>query len=685
MAVGVPPAARAADPDPAAFERAVAAAESSLRAGHLPAAEAQYRGALAEGWLILGSLDLVEGRMETASGAFRSALEMAPDDPRAVRSMALLHLATGEPARAVSLLAPLASRHPGDLETAFALGAAQAAAGKVEAAAAIFARLARERPIPQTRVLIGRTWLENRQYARARTELRAAIAADPRVRRAHYFLGLAALGEDLRAGIDEAIRELAAEVALAPRDPAANLELGAARVQRQDFADALPALEIAAAAQPPQARALAYLGRAQLGLDRPGEAAVSLGRALALARAAGANGPALLAIHLHYGQALQRLGRADEAAAQFAEAQRLSAEGTDAERGQMARYLADGSDAAPGRSSTTALLDASAFIALSAEERAALRQRVASALAGAYFNLGVLQAQDAHFDAAAVHLEKAAALDPRFPQVQSSLGIAYFNARRFDRAIAPLTRALAESPDPGVRRMLALASLETGAFAEAANLLRDDPNREGDPALEFAYGLALVKSGRAADAEPVFARLLALHGDTPELSVLVGQAHAQQGDFEAAITALQRALALKADVAEANATLGVIYLRQGRLPEAEKALRAELNAHPADLRSQHNLALVLDAQERPDEALRLVRGILAARPDAADARYLAGKILLAKGSPAEAALHLEAAARLTPEDAMVHNQLGQAYQRLGRTELAQQQFEIFQTLKDKSR
>ena len=64
------------------------------------------------------------------------------------------------------------------------------------------------------------------------------------------------------------------------------------------------------------------------------------------------------------------------------------------------------------------------------------------------------------------------------------------------------------------------------------------------------------------------------HGESAELSVFLGQAHAQQGDFAAAIESLDRALKLKPDVAEASATLGVIYLRQGKLPEAETALRA---------------------------------------------------------------------------------------------------------------
>src|SRR5262249_31549392 len=153
-----------------------------------------------------------------------------------------------------------------------------------------------------------------------------------------------------------------------------------------------------------------------------------------------------------------------------------------------------------------------------------------------------------------------------FPQVQSTLGIAYFNAQQFEKAAGPLTSAVAATPsDTSLRRMLAVASLNTEAFDKAATLLAADPERESNPSLPYAYGLALVRSHRAVEGERIFARLLAQHGDSAEINVVLGQAHAEQGDFDGAIRSLQRALALKADVPEANAALGVIYLKQGKL------------------------------------------------------------------------------------------------------------------------
>src|SRR5262245_12538728 len=68
-------AIEAPDPaDPAAsMDTAIADAEASLRDGELQAAESRYRSALLEGWLLLGSLDAADGRLEEALAQFRRA------------------------------------------------------------------------------------------------------------------------------------------------------------------------------------------------------------------------------------------------------------------------------------------------------------------------------------------------------------------------------------------------------------------------------------------------------------------------------------------------------------------------------------------------------------------------------------------------------------------------------------
>ena len=687
-----------AGPDAAArLDQAISAAESSLQKGDLQAAEGHYREAVFEGWLLRATLERLDGQVAKAREALGHASTFAAED-EAFQSLAAAHLQLGGTAEAIEILRGRAGKEPGDTETRRLLAKALAAGGqvqqaveqldaasahasldpqttfvlateylwlkKVDAAERLFARVVEARPIPQTHVLIGRAYRDAGEYDRARAELEAALEQDPSVRRAHYYLGMAIL-EDARAGAERrerALAEFRAELKLAPEDALANDQLGLALLEAGREAEALPALE---AATRGEARSLYFyhLGRGQLALDRPAEAIASSRRALELGDREGASASDLQKIHYQLGLALRKTGEAQEAATQLAEASRIAARGT---------------EAAPASAPTDGPLP----VGLSPSERHELRRRASAGLARAYFNLGVLQARSQgagsateRFARAAALFEKAAELDPDFPRVQSALGIARFNAGQFDEATGPLTRALAADPADGdLKRMLAVSWLNTKAWEKVAALLRNDPERPRNASLQFAYGLALVRSHRAAEAETVLLRLRDGQGETAELVALLGQAYAEEGKYDAALASLERALQLQPDVGEAHGTLGLVYLKQGRLAEAETALRAELRAHPSDVLAQIRLAMVLDSQGRPDEALPLLRAVLQSKADSAEALYLLGKILLARGKAGEAVEPLEAAARLIPEDAEVRDELGRAYEKLGRKDLAQRQF-----------
>jgi tetratricopeptide (TPR) repeat protein len=104
---------------------------------------------------------------------------------------------------------------PDDLEIAFALGSGYLRVKKAEQARPLFAQIAKARPIPQTHVLIGRTYRDFKEYDRAREELQAALAMDPGARRAHYYRHPRPAGG---AGLpEEAITEFRQERRSAPR------------------------------------------------------------------------------------------------------------------------------------------------------------------------------------------------------------------------------------------------------------------------------------------------------------------------------------------------------------------------------------------------------------------------------------------------------------------------------------
>jgi tetratricopeptide (TPR) repeat protein len=561
--------AGADDVDPASrLDGAMAAAESRLQQDADGAARL-YRAALFEGWLLKSALDRVDQHLEDARDAVAKAEALAPGEPPALLSLATAQLQVGQAAAAATLLARLAADDPRAVEPRRLLAKAQAAGGDLDAAlrtldeagalaaddpeqsfllateylwlkrpepaARLFARIAQARPIPQTHVLIGRAYRDAGEAGRATASLRAALALDPNVRRAHYYLGVVLLADATlgRARFERAAEEFRAELKLAPDDALANDQLGSALFEAERPADALPAFEAAARAEP-RYLYLLHLGRCLLALERAKDGVEVLERALAQAGEQNAPSSDLETIHYQLGLGLRKQGAAPQAAAHFTEARRLSS-------------ASGGGEPADGALPP----DASGLADLTRGQRDALRTRVRSALTRASFNLGLLALQapaGKDLAQAASFLETAAALDPEFPRVQSALGVAYFNAGRFTQATGALGRAAAQQPeDAGLRRMLALSWLNTEAWDRAAPLLRDDPERERSASLQLAYGVALARSGRPADAVGPLEAAARLAPEQADVQLELSRAYEQLGRTDQARRSFEAFQRLKAN------------------------------------------------------------------------------------------------------------------------------------------
>ena len=713
--LGAQPAAETPSHPAAALQRALEEADSALAAGEPELAESRYRRALLEGRLLEGALEVAGGDLaaardalvaastasvelrrpltaladvhlrlldtEEAVAALRTVANRSPGDPASRRLLAQALVASGLLEQAVGELEEARGLAPDDPELAYALASGYLGVGRAEKAEALLAEVVAARPGPRTHVLVGRTWRDFGDHARARAELSRALELDARARRAHYYLATLALLDPDGARLEEAIAELRLELASYPHDPASELLLGMALVEAQQYEEALQALE-RATAEGGDAEGLYYLGRCRLALGQAEAAAETLERALARAAADRVERRRVQGIEYQLAVALRRAGREAEAAPHFEAAERLSAELGERSKDRLARYLSDEAEPLDAAQMEGAGLGASPFEGLPAEQREALLAGVRGRLAHAYLQLGILRLQAGQFARAAELVSAGAGLDPDLPRVQRALGVALFNAGRHADAIAPLERARAAEPaDVELGRLLAVARLETGDHAGAAELLAGDQGRASDPALQYAYALALVRSGQAAQAGQVFHELLRDHSGWAELHVLLGQAHASEKSYDEAVVSLRRALELSPTVAEAHLTIGTIRLREGKLEEAEQELRAELAHHPNDRQARYQLATVLDLTGKADEAMAELESVLAAAPDFADGRYLLGKMLLARGEAERAAAELERAARLAPRDANIQYQLGLAHQKLGRTELARAAFDAYRELK----
>ena len=362
----------------ASVDRWMAAAEASLRQNEIQVAESHFRQALAEGWQVVGALEMAEGRVADARDAYLRASTSAVDSGAALYWLALVHLQAGEAAKSVAILSRLSranprdvptrrlfaqaliadghpeeavqeleearATHPDDPELTFNLASGYLRLKKLEAAERLFNELVRAKPLAATYVLIGRTYRDAGYLDQARVALQTALKKDPRVRRAHYYLGTLSGVAEGGTELDDAIAEFQQELKLAPGDSLTNLRLGMALVEAQRPAEALPPLQAAIRSQAASPVAHFFLGRCQLALGKPAEAVTSLRKALELVQAPPVDETRAGLVHYQLGRALRELGNEQEAAQHFVEAERFSGRRTEQSREQLTRYLQDAPD-----------------------------------------------------------------------------------------------------------------------------------------------------------------------------------------------------------------------------------------------------------------------------------------------------------------------------------------------------
>jgi tetratricopeptide (TPR) repeat protein len=709
------------------FRQAISEAEESLQVGELQLAESRFRTALFEGWMILGSLAEASGDMQGAKRAYDSAIDSVVDVRRARIALvgvfreteeyeeaeALLRLLiaqdkndflarrllsdtladAGQDVESIQELEQLVAMNPEDLETVYFLSTAYLAENRIEEADFLLEGLATAIPTPQTHILIGRAYRDYDFFERARRSFETAIEMDQQAPRAHYYRATVDVLDEGRNLLEPAIGYFQKELAINPGEPTTSLYLGISLTEVRRYEEAIAHLEAARQVPEFEAEAQRFLGRCFAAIGRVDEAVIAFRSALEAATSdvgqrsreeiAESKLRQFASIHFQLAQALRKLGDEEAASIHFDAAKEFQAQSIESARETLTDYLTN-ETATYGEKEGP--ISSQPAIDIDIESLRETSQKIKGAMASAYLNLGVLQAKQGNSAGAADFFEQGTGLDPESHQLQYSLGVARFNAGQFALATGPLSRALQQEPDDAqLRQMLAMAWFNAADYGKAAEMLADLPARRSILGLQYAYGVALVRSGRSAEAEEVFAELVSTNADSPELNVMLAQAHANQGDFEQAVDLLQRALVLDPQVAEAHGTLGEIFMRTGELEEAERELRSELRMHPGDTRTMYTLATVLDMAQKPSEAMTLLESLLVLEPKLGKGRYLLGKVLLGEGFLDEALEQLQAAVELIPDDANVHYQLGQVFQRLGRRDEARAEFDTFRQLKNEQR
>ncbi len=655
----------------------------------------------------------VSGDLGEAAGLFDQAMKLTPDDSNLLLSYAYLRLQRQELTEAEKLAQAALQKSPKD-------PAALALAGNVAFVKGDYAGAREElensvvaKSNFETGYLLGKTYVRLNDFQRAQilfgdmvngvgdtakihiyfgrayadgdmqgldlavTEFKKAIALDPKVRQAHYFLALAYLNRDGESGFKEAAPELKAEIALNPKDPRARYLLGYIYMKTRQLAEAETELRKSAEFDRGNPDPLVFLGQLYSDSNRDREAEATLRKAIELTKDVSRNNYQINRAHYVLGRILLRTGRKQEGEKELALSKELRDQVRNMKGGELSSMSGSGEKVVEAEvSSPEARKKADEFIA-----------NLRPAVADAYNNLGVIHAGQKQFDEAYAFFTLARRWQPSLATLDRNLGMAAFYGNKYEDAIEPLYRHVSTQPnDLRARAALALSYFMTQKFSAVIEIMKPAQSVvEQDPGLAYAYAVSLVKTG---DYDRGVKRLKALESsseNSAEIHALLGQAYADQNDYVAAAEEYRKSLAVNANQPETHYLLGLAVLKSGSPAEAVEEFRTALKQSPNDASKKYHLAFALIQVQQKEEARKLLDEVIKQDPKYADAFYELGKLQLEQGDVKSAIANFETGSQLSPNSDYMHYQLAMAYRRDSRTQDAEREIQIYQALKNRAR
>ena len=317
-------------------------------------------------------------------------------------------------------------------------------------------------------------------------------------------------------------------------------------------------------------------------------------------------------------------------------------------------------------------------------------------LAEAYGKLGKIYSVEKKYPEAIPVLESATLYQPDSQAALVDLAIAYFDAEQYQKALAPLNKALTiNGQTSGVHQMLGKSYFMLGDFAKSASelqaALKITPN---DYDVAYTLGLAYLKQHQFPLAQQIYKRMLVQLGDRPQLRIIFGRAYRETGFLAEAIEEFKRAVLLDPHFPRAHYYLGLTYLLKdgaSRLPDAEQQFRAELDSNPNEFFANYYLGIVHLMNRKWDLALPLLEKAITIQPANPDPYFHLGQAYQGLEKYAEAIEVLRKSIALNPsvshndyQVGTAHYRLGQALLKTGQNEEGQKELQIAGDLKSKS-
>jgi tetratricopeptide (TPR) repeat protein len=281
---------------------------------------------------------------------------------------------------------------------------------------------------------------------------------------------------------------------------------------------------------------------------------------------------------------------------------------------------------------------------------------------------------------AAAGFEQCEKQDPGKSDALLYVGKALVNLKQFENAASAL-RAYAKSNPQSVDAayLLAYIAFRQDKPAESLRLFSDAAKLKAPTANDFTIAaLDYVLLSQYDDAAHYLELSLKMNPEDLEARYHLGRVRYQQNQFDLAIAAFHEVI--KRDPANVKAfdNLGLSLEAKNQV---EPAIAAYKNAIELDkVSASHseqpylNLGVLLSKSNRYDEAIPLLTRAVEIAPGEFKVHYELAKAYFDSTQWEPARRQAEEAVQLNPKDSSGHYLLGRVYQRLGRKELADQEF-----------
>jgi len=711
-----PSAPQQTPPDP--LQQHYDAARTFALGGDQEHASAEYKAFLGEALRRIANARTNQANFAIADAVFKDALAVAPDNPEVRMDYAVLCLETEDLPEAKLQAEEAVRLAPQQQRTHYLLGRVLYAQGdyagaKAQLETAIVAtptfevgynlaltylnlkdlnrvRLLFDEMIAglgdsaQIHLQFGHAYWSTHYPDKAIDEFKKALAKNPKIAQAHYFMGLAYLDRDEDKGWDEAAQEDREEIKNNPNDFRAHYELGNIALKRRNVEEAERELKRASELAPDNPDPLIYLGELYAGQNRPVEAEAAMRKAIALTPDASREAYQIHRAHYVLGRVLIQTGRRDEGAKEL----KISAALRERTHPDVDRSGKPQDGLPLSAKENQVRPDTREQSPADKQKLEAYLDQLKPGIADAYNNLGVAAASQKDFAGALEYFRKAAKWQPSLATLDRNLGMAAFYAGQYAEAIAPLYHQLEQHPDDKrVRAALGLTYFEVEKYSAALETLQllKKEDVDSDPGLALAYAVSLAKTQKYEDAMARMKSLEQANPDSAGVHAAIGQAYADQKLYGTAIEEYRKALALDPSQARTHFLLGLSLMHEATQADAAQEFRAAVTLDPRDATAKYHLAYSLIQMQKKDEGQALLREVVIQNPAYADAFYQLGKLQLEQGDIKTAILNLETSARLSPASDYIHYQLSLAYRRDSRSDDAEREMQQYEAMKQRRR